>query len=116
MHARVDESCVKTAYTALNTELRLPAPPVTPAQFVPRFAAALDCSDCVRRRARDLTEQACDATITAGVHPAGFAAACLYVAGQEHAAGIIQAAVAAATDVTIATIQGHRDTVVDQVI
>ena len=90
-HARVDDSRVATAYDALNTDLGLPTPPVTPAQFVPQLATAIDCSDPVRRRARDLTEQARDATVTAGVHPAGFAAACLYVAGQEHDSGLTQA-------------------------
>ena len=115
-HARVDDSRVETAYQALNSELGLPAPPVTPTQFVPRLAAALDCSDRLRRRARDLTEQAREATVTAGVHPAGFAAACLYVAGQEHDSGLTQAEVAAAAEVTLTTIQGHRDTLVAQVL
>ncbi|EMA61282.1 Zinc finger TFIIB-type domain protein [Halorubrum distributum JCM 13561] len=112
---RVAESRVETAYQALNTELGLPTPPVTPGQFVPRLAAALDCSDFVRRRTRDLAKRARDATVTAGVHPTGFAAACLYVAGQDHDSGLTQAAVAAAADVTIAMIQGHRDTLVEQV-
>ncbi|ELZ43755.1 transcription initiation factor IIB [Halorubrum californiense DSM 19288] len=115
-HARVADSRVENAYQALNTDLGLPAPPVTTTQFVSRLAAACDCSDPVRRRGRALTEKARDATVTAGVHPAGFAAACLYVAGQEHDSGLTQATVAAAAGVTLTTIQSHRDTLVEQVL
>lgn len=76
--ARVASSRVENAYRILNTELGPPAPPATPTQFVPRIAAEVDCSDRVRRRAHTLAEEATDATVTAGVHPAAFAAACVY--------------------------------------
>ena len=89
---------------------------MTPAQFVSWLPAALDCSDRVRRRTRDLTEQARDATVRAGVHLVGFAAACLYLAGQDHDCGLTQAEVAAAADVTLTTIQTHRDTLTEQVL
>jgi transcription initiation factor TFIIB len=54
-----------------------------PSMFVPRLASDLDCPDEIRHRARTLAEQAEARGVTTGVHPAGFAAACLYKAGQE---------------------------------
>jgi len=41
----------------------------------------------IRQRARTLAEQTEERGVTTGVHPAGFAAACLYKAGQEHGKG-----------------------------
>jgi len=44
-----------------------------------------------------------------GVHPAGFAAACPYTAGQEVGRWLTQAEAAAVASVTAATIRNHRD-------
>ena len=114
--ARVDTARVENAYGILNTELGLPAPPTTPRQFVPRIATELDCPDRVRRRAHTLAEQAIEANVTAGVHPAAFAAACMYTAAYEHGHSLTQAAVAAAANVTTATIRAHRETLTEQVV
>ncbi len=81
--ARVAESRVTNAYKTLNEELGLPAEPVSPSMFVPRLASDLECPNKIRQRARTLAEQAEERGVTTGVHPAGFAAACLYKAGQE---------------------------------
>lgn len=108
--ARVDQSRVENAYGVLNEELGLPTTPVRPTQFVPRLAAKLGCTDAVRRRADALAEQAVDAGVTTGVHPAGFAAACLYMAACANDAPLTQAAVAAAAEVTVETVRSHRDT------
>jgi transcription initiation factor TFIIB len=78
--ATVGESRVTNAYKTLNEELGLPAKPATPTMYIPRLASDLDCPDRIRRRARALAEAAEDAGVTTGVHPAGFAAACLYTA------------------------------------
>lgn len=114
--ARVDASRVDNAYGVLNTELGLPAPPTTHTQFVPRIAAAVECPDRVRHRAHTLAEAAMDAGVTAGVHPAAFAAACVYTAAHEHNHSITQAAVASAASVTPATIRAHRETLAEQVV
>ncbi|WP_428838185.1 transcription initiation factor IIB, partial [Streptomyces virens] len=79
--ARVTESRVINAYKTLNEALGLPAKPVSPSMFVPRLASDLECPDEIRQRARTLAEQAEERGLTTGVHPAGFAAACLYKAG-----------------------------------
>ena len=114
--ARVDTSRVENAYGVLNTELGLPTPPTTPKQFVPRIATALDCPDRVRRRAHTLAAKAVDTTVTAGVHPAAFAAACVYTAAHECDHSLTQATVAAAANVTPATIRIHRETLTDYVM
>ena len=54
--SRVEQSRVTNAYTTLNTELGLPAQPVTPSTFVPRLASELDVSDQIRQRARQLAD------------------------------------------------------------
>jgi transcription initiation factor TFIIB len=83
--ARVRELRVTNGYKTLNEELGLPARPVTPSMFVPRLASDLGCPDAIRQRARTLAEDSERADVTTGVHPAGFAVACLCRAGPEHA-------------------------------
>lgn len=104
--AKVGESRVTNAYKTLNEELGLPAKPATPTMYIPRLASELDCPDRIRRRARALAEATEDAGVTTGVHPAGFAAACLYTAGQEAGRWVTQAE---AANVTTTTIRNHRD-------
>jgi transcription initiation factor TFIIB len=112
----VDASPVDNVYGVLNTELGHPAPPTTPIQFVPRIAAAVEWPDRVRRRAHTLAEAAEDATVTAGVHPAAFAAACVYTAAHEHNHAITHTAVASAASVTPAMIRTHRETLSEHVV
>jgi len=113
--AQVPQDRVENAYTVLNEELGLPTPPVRPTQFVPRLASDLGCTDIVRRRAETLATQAVDAGVTTGVHPAGFAAACLYMAACANDAPLTQAAAAAAAGVTVETVRNHRDTLLSVV-
>lgn len=47
--------------------------------------------------------------MTTGVHPAGFAAACLYKAGREQAQFPTQSDVSDAANVSATTIRNHRD-------
>ncbi|MDF9748063.1 transcription initiation factor IIB [Natrinema salsiterrestre] len=108
--ARVEESRVANAYKTLNEELGLPAEPVSPSMFVPRLASDLECSDWIRQRARTLAEQAEELGVTTGVHPAGFAAACLYKAGQEEGEWVTQRDVAESGNVTPTTVRTHYET------
>ncbi len=93
--ATVGESQIANAYKTLNEELGLPAKPATPTAYIPRLASDLNCSERIRRRSRAITEASEDAGVTTGVHPAGFAAACLYKAGQEAGPWVTQAEAAA---------------------
>lgn len=108
--ARVEKSRVKNAYRVLNEELGLPAEPVSVSAFIPRLASELDCSDDIRKRADALAKQAERAGVTVGVHPSGFAAACLYKASREHRGCLRQTDVADVADVSIATVRSHRYT------
>lgn len=107
--ARVDQSKVRNGYQTLNTELGLPAKPVTPSEFVPRLASELDVSDRIRQRARTLADAAVAAEITVGVQPLGFAGACLYKACQEEGLSVSQSQVATVADTSSMTIRTHRD-------
>jgi transcription initiation factor TFIIB len=113
--ATVAESRVTNAYKTLNKELGLPAKPVRPTMYIPRLASDLDCPERIRRRARVLAEAAEEAGVTTGVHPAGFAAACLYTAGQEQGRWVTQCAVAESGNVTPTTVQAHYETLKEQV-
>lgn len=113
--ARVAESRVTNAYKTLNEELSLPAEPVSPSMFVPRLASDLECPDEIRQRARTLAEQAEERGVTTGVHPAGFAAACLYKAGQEQGQWVTQSDVAETGNVTPTTVRTHHETLAEQV-
>ena len=108
--ARVGESRVTNAYKTLNEELGLPAEPVAPSMFVPRLASDLECPDEIRQRARALAEQAEESGVTTGVHPTGFAAACLYKAGQEQGQWVTQSDVAESGNVTPTTVRTHHET------
>ncbi|MGQ4557245.1 TFIIB-type zinc ribbon-containing protein [Halobellus sp. GM3] len=113
--ARVAESRVTNAYKTLNEELGLPAEPVSPSMFVPRLASDLECTDEIRQRARTLAEQAEERGVTTGVHPAGFAAACLYKAGREEGRWLTQSEAADVANASKATVRAHRDTLEEQV-
>ena len=107
--ARVEQSRVTNAYKTLNTELGLPAQPVTPSAFVPRLASELDVPDQIRQRARRLAEGSESTGVTMGVCPSGFAAACLYKAGHEKGQLFTQSEVAAVANVSPVTVRTHRD-------
>ena len=113
--ARVVESRVTNAYKTLNEELGLPAKPVSPSMFVPRLASDLECPDKIRQRALTLAEQAEERGLTTGVHPAGFAAACLYKAGHEQGQWVTQRDVAETGNVTPTTVRRHHETLAEQV-
>jgi transcription initiation factor TFIIB len=114
--ATVGESRVTNAYKTLNEELGLPAKPATPTMYIPRLASDLDCPERIRRRARALAEAAEDAGVTTGLHPAGFAAACLYRAGQEAGRWLTQTEIAEVANTSTATVRNHRDTLEEQVV
>jgi len=113
--ARVAESRVTNAYKTLNEELGFPAEPVSPSMFVPRLASDLECPDKIRQRARTLAEQAEERGLTTGVHPAGFAAACLYKAGHEQRQWVTQRDVAETGNVTPTTVRRHHETLEEQI-
>jgi len=107
--ARCSEQALKNAYSILNVELGLETAIQTPQDLIPKFADELDLPQLVRRRARTLAERAIDAGLDNGRHPAGIAAATLYLAAQDHGLSITQAEIADIADVSIVTLRARRD-------
>ncbi|QPV61590.1 transcription initiation factor IIB family protein [Halosimplex litoreum] len=107
--AQVGRERVITAYDVLNEQLNLPTPPQRPREYIPALASAMDVPSETEGDARSLAERAWDAGESIGVHPSGFAAACLEVACRDDDVEIMQIALAEAADVTPVTVRAHRD-------
>ena len=114
--AAVDLGSVENGYRVLNRELDIPAQPMRPSVFVPRFASDLDLPERIRHRASELARAGEDTGIATGARPSGFAAACIYHAGQERGHPLTQDAVADVAGTSAATVRSHRDSIVDAVI
>jgi transcription initiation factor TFIIB len=99
----------------LRKQVRSSFDRVSPSMFVPRLASELKCPDEIRQRARALAEQAEERGVTTGVHPAGFAAACLYKVGREEGRWLTQSEAADVANASKATVRAHRDTLEEQV-
>jgi transcription initiation factor TFIIB len=111
--AAVEFSRVENGYRVLNRELELPAQPVSPTSFVPRLASELNVPEQVRHRALELAELGERDGIAIGVQPTGFAAACVYLAGQELGYPITQTRLADIAGTSTNTIQNHRDALLE---
>jgi hypothetical protein len=81
----------------------------------PLMPRVLECQDGIRQGAQTLAEQAEERGVTTGVHPAGFAAACLYKPGQEQGQWVTQSDVAETGNITQTTVRTHRETLEEQI-
>jgi transcription initiation factor TFIIB len=108
--ARVETDRVRTCYDALNRELALPAVPVPPARYLPRFVSALELSTEIKQRARAVLDDS-GAPETRGSNPAGVAAGAVLVATRqlEDATSFTQTEIARLADVSVVTVRKHRD-------
>lgn len=104
--ARADDGELRVAYDAMNRELGLRTGPIEPSTYLPRFATRLELSGEVERRARAVIAER--AAAVGGRHPAGVAAAGLYLAASEDD-GVTQAAVASVADVSPVTVRSAID-------
>ncbi|AZH24790.1 transcription initiation factor IIB [Haloplanus aerogenes] len=100
-----DQPRVARSYRVLNTELGLDAQLVTPMKQLSRFAAECEASADVRHRARELACLAEEHGLANGRHPAGVAAACLYVAGLDCHVNYTQVELAEIAGVTPVTLR-----------
>ncbi|WP_142857547.1 transcription initiation factor IIB [Salinigranum halophilum] len=103
--ARADRAELRAAYGALNRELGLPTGPIDPAEYIPRYATALDVGPAVERRAREYAVTCRERGLDSGRNPSGVAAACLYTAARECGGDVTQAAAAEVADVTPVTVR-----------
>ncbi|AFK20825.1 hypothetical protein C439_17048 [Haloferax mediterranei ATCC 33500] len=62
-----------------------------------------------------MAEQSESSGAASGITPPGFAAACLYKAGQEHGQWVTQSDVAATGNVTPTTVRTHHETLEEHV-
>lgn len=108
--AQVSREKLRNGYGVLNRELGLPATPVDPIRFLPRFVSELDLPKTVERHARAVLEEE-DTPETRGSNPAGVAAGALLVgvelANERHR--VTQDDVASVADVSIPTVRRYRD-------
>ncbi|WP_324759510.1 transcription initiation factor IIB [Haloarcula sp. GH36] len=109
--AHVSERRVLNCYRTLNETLGLPIPPQSPREFVDPIAAEIELPQAVVVRATEFAVRAHETGVSAGKHPAGFAAACLLSAATEHGVAVQQAEVAAAADVCAVTVRNNRESV-----
>lgn len=107
--ARADRSELKTAYDALNRELGLPVGPVSPREYLPRYASELDVGAAVERRAHEYATRLEESGLTNGKKPSGVAAASLYRAADELDSSITQGEAAEAAGVARVTILSRLD-------
>jgi len=108
--ARADRSELRRAYDALNRELGLPVGPISPTEYLPRYASQLDVESDVESRAREYVVKLTDSGEIGGKKPSGVAAACLYKAAFDLGVDLTQTAVAELANVTRMTV---RSTVTD---
>ena len=103
--SRVDEQEFTRAYRYINRELALQIGPPDPVDYLTKFVSAVDASDELARRARELLETGKEANVHSGKSPVGLAAAAIYAAGLLVNEELTQETVSAATDVSTVTIR-----------
>ncbi len=108
--AAADEGELKAAYDALNRELGLPTGPISPSEYLPRYASRLQLDPDVERCAREYVSTLHDEGLIGGRNPSGVAAACLYAAALEHDEPVTQADAADVAGVSPVTIRSTAAT------
>jgi transcription initiation factor TFIIIB Brf1 subunit/transcription initiation factor TFIIB len=107
-----DEECERTGASltaARHDRIRLPHDVRAAARLDPRVSGR---DPTARPNTRGATE---DLGVTTGVHPAGFAAACLYKAAREDGRWLTQTETPDVANASTATVRIHRDTLEEQV-
>ncbi|MCS7122107.1 MAG: transcription initiation factor IIB [Archaeoglobaceae archaeon] len=79
-YSRVDRKEIGRTYRFIARELGLKLMPTSPADYVPRFCAALGLSGEVQKKAVEIIKKAEERELTSGRGPTGVAAAAIYVA------------------------------------
>lgn len=102
--AGIDESRIRTSYTALRRDLEAPIPPSTPEQHIPRLCSAVDRNGRTATKATELVREHREELV--GRKPAAVAAAAIYLATF---GTVTQLDLCEAADVTDVTLRASRD-------
>lgn len=102
--SRVKRKEIGRTYRYISQELSLEMKPVDPKEYVPRFCSALDLSEEVQSKSREIIDTTAEQGLLSGKSPTGYAAAAIYAASllcNEKKAQREIADVAQVTEVTI---------------
>lgn len=111
--SRVDPIEIKRTYRYLTRELGLEVPPTDPAEYIARYASAIDCSDQTERHARELIDAATDQGLHSGKNPVGIAASAIYAAAKVTGEDITQADISTVADISEVTIRNRYQELLD---
>jgi len=113
MHSRTSKREIGRTYKRLLQNLDLKFMPANPAEYIPRFCAALGLSGGVQKRAVEIIKKAEEIGITSGKCPIGIAAAAIYIASLLGREKRTQGEVAKACGVTEVTIRSRYKDLVE---
>jgi len=103
----IEKKEIGRTYRFVVRELGINILPSNPADYIPRFASALNLSADTQTKAVEILEQARDIELTSGRGPTGIAAAALYVGSLIHGEKRTQREVADVAGVTEVTIRNR---------
>ena len=103
----IEKKEIGRTYRFVTRELEIDILPSNPADYIPRFASALNLSADTQTKAVEILEQARDIELTSGRGPTGIAAAALYVSSLIHGEKRTQREVADVAGVTEVTIRNR---------
>ncbi|MBW2963397.1 transcription initiation factor IIB [Candidatus Woesearchaeota archaeon] len=103
----IEKKEIGRTYRFVTRELSINILPSNPADYIPRFASALNLSAETQSNAVEILEDAREAELTSGRGPTGIAAAALYVSSLIHGEKRTQREVADVAGVTEVTIRNR---------
>lgn len=103
----IEKKEIGRTYRFVTRELSINILPSNPADYIPRFASALNLSAETQSKAVEILEDAREAELTSGRGPTGIAAAALYVSSLIHGEKRTQREVADVAGVTEVTIRNR---------
>ena len=103
----IEKKEIGRTYRFITRELEINILPSNPADYISRFASALNLSADTQTRSVEILEQARDIELTSGRGPTGIAAAALYVSSLIHGEKRTQREVADVAGVTEVTIRNR---------
>lgn len=102
---RVGRKDIIKACKLLANRLGMKLAPISPLEYVGRFCAKLNLTDCAVEKAREILEKALEQDMTSGRGPTGIAASAIYIAAILCDTKKTQKEVAEATGVTEVTLR-----------